>query len=333
MGRSIDFVPVDEADRGRLSLTDDEVTELAAARPQDRGALRPPDGHRVGQGRRRRPALHPAGAARDGEVAAVRLDAAAVPDGRARRRSSSRVARSARRSAPARCGCSPVAESMHEFQPGEVLVADMTDPDWEPVMKRASAIVTNRGGRTCHAAIIARELGIPAVVGTGSATTRAHRRPGGHRLRRRGRHRPGLRRAAEVLRHRDRPRRHARRGRQDHDERRHPRPGVRVLPLAAQGNRARAARVHHQPPDRHPPPGAARARRPGAGDQGRDRGPHRRLRQPARLLRQARRRGRLDARGGVRAGAGDRADERLQVQRVCPHARRGSATSRTRRTR
>ena len=59
---------------------------------------------------------------------------------------------------------------MHEFQPGEVLVADMTDPDWEPIMKRASAIVTNRGGRTCHAAIIARELGIPAVVGTGSAT-------------------------------------------------------------------------------------------------------------------------------------------------------------------
>jgi pyruvate,water dikinase len=62
------------------------------------------------------------------------------------------------------------AESMHEFKPGEILVADMTDPDWEPVMKRASAIVTNRGGRTCHAAIIARELGIPAVVGTGSAT-------------------------------------------------------------------------------------------------------------------------------------------------------------------
>ncbi len=56
------------------------------------------------------------------------------------------------------------------FQPGEVLVADMTDPDWEPVMKRASAIITNRGGRTCHAAIIARELGIPAVVGCGNAT-------------------------------------------------------------------------------------------------------------------------------------------------------------------
>jgi pyruvate,water dikinase len=52
-------------------------------------------------------------------------------------------------------------EDMHEFVPGEVLVADMTDPDWEPIMKRAAAIVTNRGGRTCHAAIIARELGHP----------------------------------------------------------------------------------------------------------------------------------------------------------------------------
>ena len=62
-------------------------------------------------------------------------------------------------------------ERMNLIQPGDVLVADMTDPDWEPVMKRAAAIVTNRGGRTCHAAIIARELGIPAVVGCGSATT------------------------------------------------------------------------------------------------------------------------------------------------------------------
>ncbi len=59
---------------------------------------------------------------------------------------------------------------MDEIKPGDVLVTDMTDPDWEPIMKRASAIVTNRGGRTCHAAIIARELGIPAVVGCGNAT-------------------------------------------------------------------------------------------------------------------------------------------------------------------
>ncbi|WCD94010.1 phosphoenolpyruvate synthase [Microbacterium sp. nov. GSS16] len=74
-----------------------------------------------------------------------------------------------------RIGAGPVrvlrdATQMSEFRTGDVLVADMTDPDWEPIMKRASAIVTNRGGRTCHAAIIARELGIPAVVGTGGAT-------------------------------------------------------------------------------------------------------------------------------------------------------------------
>ena len=62
-------------------------------------------------------------------------------------------------------------DEMHKVLPGDVLVTDMTDPDWEPVMKRASAIITNRGGRTCHAAIIARELGIPAVVGTGNATS------------------------------------------------------------------------------------------------------------------------------------------------------------------
>ncbi len=59
---------------------------------------------------------------------------------------------------------------MHLVQPGDILVADMTDPNWEPVMKRASALVTNRGGRTCHAAIIARELGIPAIVGSVNAT-------------------------------------------------------------------------------------------------------------------------------------------------------------------
>ncbi len=64
----------------------------------------------------------------------------------------------------------PSLEHLSRVQPGDVLVTDMTDPDWEPVMKRASAIVTNRGGRTCHAAIIARELGVPAVVGCGDAT-------------------------------------------------------------------------------------------------------------------------------------------------------------------
>ncbi len=79
------------------------------------------------------------------------------------------------RSIGQRIGAGPVrvirdVKEMTRVQSGDVLVADMTDPDWEPVMKRASAIVTNRGGRTCHAAIIARELGIPAVVGCGDAT-------------------------------------------------------------------------------------------------------------------------------------------------------------------
>jgi len=64
------------------------------------------------------------------------------------------------------------AGMIHTFRKGEVLVTDMTDPDWEPIMKIASAIVTNRGGRTCHAAIVSRELGIPCIVGTGNATTK-----------------------------------------------------------------------------------------------------------------------------------------------------------------
>src|SRR5690606_36982076 len=63
---------------------------------------------------------------------------------------------------------------LKELEQGEVLVTEMTDPDWEPVMKRAAAIVTDRGGRTCHAAIVSRELGIPAIVGTGEGTTRLH---------------------------------------------------------------------------------------------------------------------------------------------------------------
>lgn len=65
-------------------------------------------------------------------------------------------------------------DELHQFRPGEVLVADMTDPDWEPTMKMAAAIVTNRGGRTCHAAIVSREIGVPCVVGTENATGLLH---------------------------------------------------------------------------------------------------------------------------------------------------------------
>ena len=89
-------------------------------------------------------------------------------------------------------------EEMARVQSGDVLVADMTDPDWEPVMKRAAAIVTNRGGRTCHAAIIARELGIPAVVGCGDATETIRDGQPSHGVLRRGRHRLRLRRRAAV---------------------------------------------------------------------------------------------------------------------------------------
>ena len=140
-----------------------------------RAALRPADGHRVGQGRHRRPALHPAGPA--GDRAEPRRPHA--PALHAQEHARSVLAEG--RSIGQRIGAGPariirdVAE-MTRVQPGDVLVADMTDPDWEPVMKRASAIVTNRGGRTCHAAIIARELGIPAVVGCGDATEDRARR-------------------------------------------------------------------------------------------------------------------------------------------------------------
>ncbi len=90
------------------------------------------------------------------------------------------------------------AGEMARVQSGDVLVADMTDPDWEPVMKRAAAIVTNRGGRTCHAAIIARELGIPAVVGCGDATQRIREGQEVTVSCAEGRHRACLRGAARI---------------------------------------------------------------------------------------------------------------------------------------
>ena len=62
------------------------------------------------------------------------------------------------------------AQNLHEVQEGDILVTEKTDPDWEPTMKKAAAIVTDRGGRTCHAAIVSRELGLPAIVGTENGT-------------------------------------------------------------------------------------------------------------------------------------------------------------------
>lgn len=169
VGRTIEFVDVDEAERLRLSLTDEEVTELAEhalkiekhyGRPMDiewgRDGV---DGKiYILQARPETVKSRQSGSTLERYVMGERGDV--LVDGRA---------------IGQRIGSGPVRklttiDAMHEFVPGEVLVADMTDPDWEPIMKRASAIVTNRGGRTCHAAIIARELGIPAVVGTGTAT-------------------------------------------------------------------------------------------------------------------------------------------------------------------
>ena len=170
VGRTTEFVDVPADQRGRLSLTDVEVTELARqALTIEAHYGRPMDIEWGKDGA-------------DGRLYILQ----ARPETVKSRQSANALVRY-RLTAP---GPTPLIEGraigqrigagqvriltsigqMHSFTPGEVLVADMTDPDWEPIMKRASAIVTNRGGRTCHAAIIARELGIPAVVGTGQAT-------------------------------------------------------------------------------------------------------------------------------------------------------------------
>ena len=169
VGRTTAFVDVDPDQRRRLSLTDEQVEQLARqaltieehyGRPMDiEWGLDGADGQLYILQARPETVQSRAGSTVEKhhltERGTVRIEGRAIG---------------------AKIGAGPVRvlssiEQMHDFQPGEVLVADMTDPDWEPIMKRAAAIVTNRGGRTCHAAIIARELGIPAVVGTGTATT------------------------------------------------------------------------------------------------------------------------------------------------------------------
>jgi len=170
-GRSTRTVDVAEADAGRFSLTDAEVLELARmgcaiekhyGRPMDVEWAK--DG---GDGRLYVLQARP-------ETVRARADVGT--EERFQLRGSSRVLASGR-AIGQRIGAGKVriignASEMSKVKKGDVLVTDMTDPNWEPVMKVAAAIVTNRGGRTCHAAIIARELGIPAVVGCGDATTR-----------------------------------------------------------------------------------------------------------------------------------------------------------------
>ncbi|MGE5336688.1 MAG: phosphoenolpyruvate synthase [Gemmatimonadota bacterium] len=168
-GHSVRTVGVSDADRHRFALTDDDVLELARyAVTIEKHYGRPMDiewGKDGADGRiyilQARPET-------------VKSQAAAHVQHRYRLKQTSTVLASGR-AIGQKIGSGRVrvvrdVGEMDKVQSGDVLVTDMTDPNWEPVMKRAAAIVTNRGGRTCHAAIIARELGIPAVVGCGNAT-------------------------------------------------------------------------------------------------------------------------------------------------------------------
>jgi pyruvate,water dikinase len=167
-GKTVETVEVDEADSLRFSITDDDIVELARmAVAIENHYQRPMDiewGKDGNTGKlyilQARPETVQSRSGKSIQRFTLKDKGEVVIVGRSIGHKigtgTAKVIRS-------------VAE-MNRVQPGDVLVSDMTDPDWEPVMKRASAIVTNRGGRTCHAAIIARELGIPAVVGCGDAT-------------------------------------------------------------------------------------------------------------------------------------------------------------------
>jgi len=171
VGKTVETVPVERAMRQQLSITDDEVIELAKqAMTIEEHYQRPMDIEWAKDGD-------------DGKLYIVQ----ARPETVKSRSSNTQMERfllketgkiiAEGRSIGHKIGSGPVRivndiSDIDKVQSGDVLVTDITDPDWEPVMKRASAIVTNRGGRTCHAAIIARELGIPAVVGCGDATER-----------------------------------------------------------------------------------------------------------------------------------------------------------------
>ncbi len=168
-GRSVKTVEVDRAERARFCLTDAEVSELAKQamiieqhyqRPMDIEWAKDGDDGKLYIVQARPETVKSRSSANVMERYLLKEKGTVLVEGRA---------------IGQRIGAGKVrvindVSEMDKVQPGDVLVSDMTDPDWEPVMKRASAIVTNRGGRTCHAAIIARELGIPAVVGCGNAT-------------------------------------------------------------------------------------------------------------------------------------------------------------------
>ena len=168
-GKSIETIDVDPADRMRFALSDEEVTNLAKQAviieqhygcPMDIEWAKDGDDGKLYIVQARPETVKSRSNLNVMERYLLNEEGTVLVEGRA---------------IGQRIGAGPVRvisdiSEMDKVQPGDVLVSDMTDPDWEPVMKRASAIVTNRGGRTCHAAIIARELGIPAVVGCGNAT-------------------------------------------------------------------------------------------------------------------------------------------------------------------
>ena len=168
-GLSVKTVDVDEAECLRFSISDDEVVELAKqaviieqhyGRPMDVEWAKDGDDGKLYIVQARPETVNSQQSSNTVERYLLKERAEVLCEGR---------------SIGQRIGQGPVRlindiSQMDQVQPGDVLVTDMTDPDWEPVMKRAAAIVTNRGGRTCHAAIIARELGIPAVVGCVDAT-------------------------------------------------------------------------------------------------------------------------------------------------------------------
>ncbi|QEY58628.1 phosphoenolpyruvate synthase [Pseudomonas sp. C27(2019)] len=168
-GKSINTIDVDPAERMRFCLTDAEVTNLAQQAviieqhygcPMDIEWAKDGDDGKLYIVQARPETVKSRSNLNVMERYLLKEQSTVLVEGRA---------------IGQRIGSGPVriirdVSEMDKVQPGDVLVSDMTDPDWEPVMKRASAIVTNRGGRTCHAAIIARELGIPAVVGCGNAT-------------------------------------------------------------------------------------------------------------------------------------------------------------------
>ena len=167
-GKTVNTIDVEETDSQRFSLSDDEVVQLAKmAVTIEKHYQRPMDIEWGKDGN-------------DGKlyILQARPETVQSRSGRTIQRftlkgSSNVISRGRAIGQKIGTGTSKIIRSVQEMnrvQPGDVLISDMTDPDWEPVMKRAAAIITNRGGRTCHAAIIARELGIPAVVGCGDAT-------------------------------------------------------------------------------------------------------------------------------------------------------------------